>query len=237
MSQKNKLLKFAQIGTYPHLFQPKFTYEGGEEMEQKGRWNSDFFHNNNPITLELGCGKGEYSVEMAKNNNEGNFIGIDIKGARLWRGATDSLEQKMQNVAFIRTRVECTPRCFAKNEVSEIWITFPDPQLGGASKQKKRLTSARFLTHYQNFLVDGGIVNLKTDDDTLYAYTKAMITENNLPLLIDTNDLYQSEHYTGILQLKTHYEKMWNKQNKTIKYLRFKLPQEQQLHEIVFSLQ
>ena len=231
MSAKNKLFKFAQNETYPHLFQPKFTYEGTEELEFKSKWNENFFHNNTPLTVELGCGKGEYSVAMAREIPTGNFIGVDIKGARLWRGATDSFEAEMKNIAFVRTRVEYTPKCFGKDEVSEIWITFPDPQLGPKSKHKKRLTSSRFLTYYQNFLVDNGIVNLKTDDDTLYEYTKGIIEHNNLQLLIDTNNLYESEHYTGFLTLKTHYEKMWNKENRTIKYLRFRLPQNVVLEE------
>ena len=225
MSQKNKLFKFAQNETFPHMFQPKLMYGSPDDFELKGRWKSDFFHNENPITVELGCGKGEYSVAMANEIPTGNFIGVDIKGARMWRGASDSLEMGMKNIAFLRTRVEFTPKCFGKDEISEIWITFPDPHLGAKSTHKKRLTSSRFLSYYQNFLEDNGIVNLKTDDDTLYEYTKQVIAHNNLPLLIDTGNLYESEHYTGFLTLKTHYEKMWNKENRTIKYLRFRLPQ------------
>ena len=226
MSQKNKLFKFAQNETYPHLFQPKLMYDSPIDFEMKSQWNEKFFGNSNPITVELGCGKGEYSVAMAQQIPEGNFVGVDIKGARLWRGATDSLEMQMKNIAFLRTRVEYTPKCFGKDEVSEIWITFPDPQLGAKSMHKKRLTSSRFLTHYQKFLVNNGIVNLKTDDDTLYEYTKGIIAHNKLPLLVDTNNLYESEFYTGFLTLKTHYEKSWNKENLTIKYLRFRLPQD-----------
>ena len=231
MSSKNKLFKFAQNETFPHLFQPKLMYGSPDDFELKGKWNSDFFLNNNPITVELGCGKGEYSVAMAKEIPSGNFIGVDIKGARMWRGALDSYEQKMKNIAFVRTRVEFTMKCFAKNEVSEIWITFPNPQLGSKSMHKKRLTSSRFLSYYQNFLIDNGIVNLKTDDDTLYEYTKGIIRQNNLPLLIDTNNLYESEYYNGFLTLKTHYEKMWNRENRTIKYLQFRLPQDVILEE------
>ncbi len=149
----------------------------------------------------------------------------------MWRGAKDSLNDNMKNVAFVRTRVEFTPLCFAENEVDEIWITFPDPQLGPKKLIKKRLTSSKFLSSYQKFLKNNSFVNLKTDDTTLYEYTKEVIALNNLEVIHDTCDLYNSELYTGILTLKTHYEKLWNKENRVIKYLKFRLPSDLELKE------
>jgi len=225
MAKKNKLAKFAENKTFPHFFEPTLYYDIKEDFYLKSKWNSAFFKNNNPVFLELGCGKGEYSVNMAKIEADKNFIGIDIKGARMWRGAKNAMDENLKNIAFIRTRVEFTPLCFEKNEIDEIWITFPDPQLGPKKRIKKRLTSARFLSYYQNFLKDNACINLKTDDTTLYNYTKEVLLANNLEILIDTHDLYNSKHYIGILQVKTHYEKLWNNE-RTIKYLKFRLPSE-----------
>jgi len=201
------------------------------DYKLKSNWQKDFFKNTNPITLELGCGKGEYSVELAKQNTEINYIGIDIKGARIWKGAKDSLNMNLKNIAFIRTRVEFTPLCFAKEEVNEIWITFPDPQLGPKKRIKKRLTSSQFLSKYQKILIDGGIIHLKTDDDTLYEYTKEVLGLNKLEVLVDIMDLYNSDYYTDILTVKTHYEKLWTDKNRTIKYLKFRLPSSLTLNE------
>ena len=224
MSSKKKLLKFAQNKTFPHFFEPIFQFADPQDFELKSKWNSEFFKNNNKLVLELGCGKGEYTVELAQKYPQHNYIGVDIKGARMWKGASSSLAIKLENVAFVRTRVEFTPFCFGTDEVEEIWITFPDPQLGPRKRIRKRLTSSQFLNKYRGFLIDNGIVNLKTDDDTLYRYTKSLIALNKLELLTDTDNLYDSDCFTDVLAIKTHYEKMWNRENKTIKYLRFKLP-------------
>jgi tRNA (guanine-N7-)-methyltransferase len=231
MSKKKKLLKFEQNKSFPHFFEPQLFYSRNDDFHLKSVWNTEFFGNKNPIAVELGCGKGEYSVELAQMFPEQNFIGVDIKGARMWKGAKDSSDQNLKNIAFVRTRVEFTPLCFAQNEISEIWITFPDPQLGPKKRAKKRLTSSRFLSYYQSFLQDKGFVNLKTDDDTLYYYTKKLIEVNRLELVCDTDNLYESKYYTNTLSIKTHYEKMWNKENKTIKYLKFRLPQYKQIIE------
>lgn len=231
MSNKNKLQKFEENRSFPHFFEPKLFYDATKDFELKSNWKTEFFKNNNSITLELGCGKGEYSVQLAKENPDKNFIGIDIKGARMWRGAKSSFEQGLSNIAFIRTRVEFTPMCFAKDEVSEIWITFPDPQLGPKKRIKKRLTSSRFLTYYQSFLQDDAFINLKTDDTTLYNYTKEVIELNNLEIEVDTGDLYNSEYYNGILTVKTHYEKLWNEEKRVIKYLKFRLPTNKKIIE------
>jgi tRNA (guanine-N7-)-methyltransferase len=231
MSKKKKLLKFAQIKTYSNILEPVFNFSAPQDFSLKSKWHKDFLKNENPIILELGCGKGEYSVELAKKYPQNNYIGIDIKGNRMWTGATEAIESGLQNIGFIRTFIEFVHYCFGKNEVSEIWITFPDPQLGPRKRIKKRLTSSAFLSRYQQFLVHNGVINLKTDDDTLYLYTKSLIELNNLELLADTDDLYDSDYFTDILAIKTHYEKLWNKKKKTIKYLRFLLPQDLEIIE------
>ena len=228
---KNKLFKFEQNKTFPNFFEPKLDFLKKEDFYLKSVWKDNFFKNNNSIIVELGCGKGEYSVELAKKFPQKNFIGIDIKGARMWKGANDSQEQNITNIAFVRTRIEFTPLYFSNSEISEIWITFPDPQLRHRKRIKKRLTSTIFLGYYQKFLINNGIINLKTDDDTLYNYTKEIIKLNSLEVLVDTNNLYESEFYDDILSIKTYYEKMWNKENKTIKYLRFLLPNDKILIE------
>lgn len=232
MSAKRKLEKFAKNKTFPYFFEPILAYNEDNNFEYKGKWNKMFFKNDNPIIAELGCGKGEYSVNIAKNNSNLNLIAVDIKGARMWRGATDSLEMNLKNIAFLRTRIDFTQLCFGENEISEIWLTFPDPQLGPKRRIKKRLTSANFLSRYQFFLIDNGIINLKTDDDTLYEYTKNIIAKNNLELIIDTNDLYNSKYYCDVLTIKTHYEKLWNKENKKIKYLKFRLSKNKKIEEL-----
>lgn len=224
MSAKNKRLKFAQNKTFPHFFEPIFQFDNPQDFKLKSKWSTEVFKNNNKLVLEFGCGKGEYTVELAQKYPQFNYVGVDIKGARMWRGASSSLELKLNNVAFVRTRVEFAPFCFGADEVAEIWITFPDPQLGPRKRIRKRLTSSAFLSKYRDFLVNNGIVNLKTDDDTLYKYTKELIVLNKFELLADTDDLYNSDYFTDVLAIKTHYEKLWNKENKTIKYLRFILP-------------
>ncbi len=235
MSQKNKLSKFAENKTFPHFFEPELHYSMHTDYELKSKWKSDFFKNDNPIILEIGCGKGEYAVELAQQNLNINYIGIDIKGARMWRGAKDSFTMSLKNIAFIRTRVEFTPLCFSKNEVNEIWITFPDPQLGPKKRIKKRLTSSLFLSKYQNFLVNNGIIHLKTDDNTLYEYTKEVLLLNNIEIIKDIYDLYNSDFYTGIMKVKTHYEKIWTKKERTIKYLKFRLPSNLKLIEPIIE--
>ncbi len=224
MSKKKKLLKFSQNKTFPNFFEPVFIFSNPQDFYLKSKWNSEYFKNENEIILELGCGKGEYTVELSKKCPDKNFIGVDIKGARMWKGATDALDNNLINTAFVRTFIEFVDYCFAKDEVSEIWITFPDPQLGPTKRIRKRLTSSAFLSRYQKILKHNGIINLKTDDDTLYHYTKAVISLNNLTIIADTDDLYESDYFTDVLAIKTFYEKIWNEEGKTIKYLSFRLP-------------
>ena len=214
---KNKLAKFADMATYENVFQYAFDTLKQEGFPLKGRWNT-YFHNNNPIVLELGCGKGEYTVGMAHKFPGKNFIGVDIKGARMWKGATQALEEKLENVAFIRTNIDFIQYFFAENEVSEIWITFPDPQM---KKVNKRLTGTYFMKKYSEIIHDDGIVHLKTDSNFLYIYTRAMIAENKLKVLFETDDLYNSGLRDDILEIQTFYEQQWRERGLSIKFIKF----------------
>ncbi len=215
---KNKLQKFADMDTYNHVFQYPFAVLREKGFEMRGKWNELFFHNDNPIVLELGCGKGEYAVGLARRYPNKNFIGVDIKGARMWSGASQAKEEGIGNVAFLRTHIELITHFFAPGEVSEIWITFPDPQM---KKTRKRLTSTRMLELYRRILVENGIIHLKSDSPFLYTYTRAMVQENNFPILIDTDDLYNSGIDDDILGIKTFYEQQWLERGKSIKYIKF----------------
>lgn len=225
---KNKLAKFSEMETIDLVFQYPFARLQSEGFPLRGRWHSDFFHNDNPIVLELGCGKGEYTVGLAARYPDANFIGIDIKGARMWKGATKARDNGMDNVAFIRTHIELLDRFFAPGEVDEIWITFPDPQM---KKTRKRLTSTRFMELYRRVLKPGGIIHLKTDSPFLYTYTHAMVTANSLETLVDTADLYHSDVASDILSIKTFYEQQWLDRGLTIKYISWKLDRDTQLTE------
>ena len=215
---KNKLQKFEAMNHYPHVFQYPFSILEEKEFEMKGKWNELFFGNDHPIVIELGCGKGEYTVGLAKLYPEKNFIGIDIKGARMWSGATQSFQEKMTNVAFLRTHIELIDRFFASGEVSEIWITFPDPQM---AKVNKRMTSTRFIQLYSRILKENGIIHLKTDSPFMYAYTSAMIQANHLQVIAATDDLYKSGMIDNILSIQTFYEQQWLSRGISIKYIRF----------------
>ena len=215
---KNKLQKFEAMNHYPHVFQYPFSELQGGGMGMKGKWNESFFMNNHPIVIELGCGKGEYTVGLAKLFPEKNFIGIDIKGARMWSGATQSFLDKMQNVAFLRTHIEFIELFFAPGEVSEIWLTFPDPQ---QAKVNKRMTSTRFMKLYSRILKGKRLIHLKTDSPFMYAYTSAMIQANGLTVEVETEDLYNSGIVDEILSIQTFYEQQWLSRGMRIKYIRF----------------
>lgn len=232
---KGKLEKFADMARYPHVFEYPYSVADDVAFEMRGRWDECFFKNNHPIVLELGCGRGEYTVGLARMFPEKNFIGVDIKGARMWTGATDALREGLPNVAFLRTNIEIIDRFFSAGEVSEIWLTFSDPQM---KKATKRLTSTYFMERYRRFLVDGGLVHLKTDSNFLYTYTSYMIEKNGLPLEVATTDLYHSplaesatDEETRILHIQTYYEQQWIDRGLNIKYLRFRLPHEGLLEE------
>lgn len=225
---KNKLKKFADMETIDFVFQYPFARLQKETFPLKGRWGADFFGNDKPIVLELGCGKGEYTVGLARRFPDKNFIGVDIKGARMWTGASEARDTGMKNVAFVRTSIELIDSFFAPGEVSEIWITFPDPQM---KKATKRLTSTRFMNLYRRILVDDGLIHLKTDSPFLYTYTDLMVKLNSLPVVESTADLYASGSAGDILDIKTHYERQWLARGLTIKYLQFRLPAEGDLAE------
>ena len=227
---KNKLSKFAEMDTIGLVFQYPFSRlsaEGFDSFPMKGRWH-EFFGNDRPIVLELGCGKGEYTVGMAQLFSDKNFIGIDIKGARMHAGAVKARDMKMPNVAFLRTQIELIEHFFAPGEVAELWITFPDPQM---KKVTKRLTGTRFLGLYRKVMADGGIVRPKTDSPFLYTYTRAMALLNGLRCEVDTDDLYHSGLVDPILAIRTHYESQWLARGLTIKYLAFALPHDGDLAE------
>lgn len=218
---KNKLARFAENETFANLFQLSYEQITKEGFALKGKWNQEFFKNDNPIVLELGCGKGEYTVGLAKKYPNKNFIGIDIKGARLWRGCKTSNEDNMTNVAFVRTHIQMIESYFAQQEVSEIWITFPDPQL---KKPNKRLTCERFLKLYSNILKTDGIIHLKTDSQELYEYTKdEVLIPSKREIIYNTSDLYSSDFKEDVMEIQTFYESMYLKTGKPITYLKFKL--------------
>lgn len=229
---KGKLAKFAEMETFKNVFQYPFSVISDVPFDMKGHWREQYFHNSNPIVLELGCGKGEYTVGLARLFPQVNFIGVDIKGARMWTGAKLALEQGLQNVAFLRTNIEIIDRFFDKDEVQEIWLTFSDPQ---QKNVRKRLTSTYFMDRYRRFLVDGGIIHLKTDSNFLFTYTKYMVAENHLPLDFSADDLYHETpavlQGSPILTIQTYYEHMWMERGLNIRYMRFHLPHEGELVE------
>jgi tRNA (guanine-N7-)-methyltransferase len=229
---KGKLAKFADMESYENVFQYPFSVIEQVPFEMKGHWREQFFHNDNPIVLELGCGKGEYAVGLAKQHPDMNFIGVDIKGARMWTGATQAVKEGLKNVAFLRTNIEIIDRFFAPDEVTEIWLTFSDPQM---KNPRKRLTSTYFMNRYRHFLIDGGIIHLKTDSNFLFTYTTYMVEKNHLPLVLRTNDLYsensENSEYSEAASIQTYYEQMWIDRGLNIKYMKFHLPHEGELVE------
>lgn len=228
MAGKRKLEHFAEMKTFPHVFEPSLDEVFRKPYKLKGNWRKEVFKNDKPLVLELGCGKGEYTVGMGRKFPNKNFIGIDIKGARMWRGAKTSLEEKLANVAFLRTRIEFIESCFAANEVDEIWITFPDPQKKDR-REKKRLTGPLFIERYRQFLKPDGIVHLKTDSDFFYEFSVEQTQINEYEVLESTADLYGERIASfdtdtqEILSIKTHYEGIFTEKGHKIHYLKFKI--------------
>ena len=216
---------------YENVFQYPYSVVSDITFDLKGCWRQQYFHNDNPIVLELGCGKGEYTIGLAERFPDIDFIGVDIKGARMWTGATEALEKGLKNVAFLRTNIEIIDRFFGPDEVQEIWLTFSDPQM---KNPHKRLTSTFFMERYRHFLTDNGIIHLKTDSNFLFTYTSYMVDGNNLPLIVRTTDLY-GEQENNVLMLpraiQTYYEAMWMERGISIKYQCFRLPHEGVLTE------
>lgn len=238
---KGKLAKFADMASNPLVVECPFWQLQKEGFALRGNWHKEFFHNDNPITLELGCGRGEYTIGLAKQYPDRNFIGVDIKGSRMWHGAQEAMNSGMKNVAFLRTNIECIDGLFAENEVAEIWLTFSDPQM---KKATKRLTSTYFMERYRRFLVDGGLIHVKTDSNFLATYTKYMTEKNGLPLNQCVFDLYGSESTAAsdasstsvdpsdpLRTIRTYYEQMWLDRGIPIKYLQFALPHSATLEE------
>ena len=229
---KGKLAKFADMATYDNVFQYPYGALEHASFPLRGKWHEEYFHNQSPIVLELGCGKGEYTVGLARMFPEQNFIGVDIKGARMWTGATEAIRKGMSNVAFLRTNIEIIDRFFAPDEVSEIWLTFSDPQM---KNPRKRLTSTYFMERYRRFLIDQGIVHLKTDSNFLFTYTSYMVDKNRLPLLFRTEDLYHDPQRSTLnpllLSIQTYYEQMWMARGLNIRYQQFRLPHAGDLQE------
>jgi len=227
---RNKLSKFADMNSFPHVFQfPAYSfYRSDTEFNLKGKWNKDFFQNDFPIILELGCGKGEYTIGLAELYPEKNIIGVDIKGARMWTGAKYSFEKQMKNVAFLRTNIEAVYYFFDENEVSEIWLPFPDPQM---KKVRKRLTSTHFMKIYQQFVKPGGLIHLKTDSNFMFTYTCEMVKINHYPVRCITDNVYNSDNNDPALKIQTFYESQWIERGLKIKYLQFNLEKRETFFE------
>ncbi len=225
---KHKLKQFAELETFSNVYHHLQTQKEVEDFAMRGLWLKNHFKNNHPLVLELGCGKGEYTTAMASAFNDKNFIGVDLKGNRLWTGAKIALENNLHNAAYLRTRIENITSAFAKNEVDEIWITFPDPQ-PTEKRIKKRLTSLPFLNRYQQILKPGGIIHLKTDSALLYDFTMELIKQEGFELLLNSNNLYaEAEGFLGphhhlLFNTKTHYEKKFSAMGFSINYIRFKI--------------
>ncbi len=222
---KRKLQRFADVETFDNVAKPSMDEAIHDSFPLKGKWHQEFFKNKHPIVLELACGKGEYTIGLAKNYPDKNFIGIDIKGNRLWHGAKYALENKMANVGFIRTRIDFITHLFDFGEVSEIWITFADPQ---KERPRKRLTGEMFLNRYRKIMKSGGKVNLKSDSDLLYGFTKEVVADGKLKVEVDSDNIYEklipsigNEPLAKDLQIQTYYEKRWLGEGKKIKFISF----------------
>ncbi len=223
MGSKNKLKRFNENETFENVFQPTREELVNEIYALKGNWNKTIFKNDKPLVLELGCGKGEYSVELARRNPDRNYIGIDIKGARFWRGAKTALEENISNVAFLRTQIELIDHAFAEGEVDEIWITFPDPQIK-YKRTKHRMTNSEFLKRYKKVLKPDGIMNLKTDSEFMHGYTLGLLHGAGHEVLYANHNVYKQEGSPAeVTSIQTYYESQYLEQNKPITYIRFKI--------------
>jgi tRNA (guanine-N7-)-methyltransferase len=228
---KKKLSRFRELAYLERVFQPPFEEVFGKDYPLKGLWGTEVFGNHLPLVLELGCGKGEYTVGLARNHPNKNFMGVDIKGARIWTGAKAAHNEGLENVAFLRTRIDFINSFFAPSEVQEIWITFPDPQ-EKQRRQKKRLTGAGFLNKYQSFLIDGGRIHLKTDNQTLFRDTLDLVHYNGLPVEDQTSDLYGEGWNDERVSIQTFYEKRFLNEGNKINYLCFRLPAGVEIREL-----
>ena len=230
---KQKLAKWAEMETFNNVIQPDTACMSWNDHAVKGKWRTEIFHNQNPLILELGCGKGEYTIAMSETFPDNNYIGIDIKGARMWRGAKTAQEKALSNVAFLRIRIEFLSTFFADDEVDEIRIPFPDPH-PGRSNSNKRLSSPWFLNVYRNLLKKNGIIHLKTDNAELYNYTLSLARNNSLEILFSTEDLYSGKLPFEILSVKTHYEDIFLKEGSRISYISLRLDKNRLIEDGAF---
>jgi len=223
VGSKNKLKRFRENETFSNVYQPSREEVVNNEFALKGNWNKDVFKNDHPIVLELGCGKGEYSVELARRYPDTNFIGVDIKGSRFWRGAKTAVEENLHNVAFLRTQIELIEHCFGSDEVDEIWITFPDPQIK-YKRTKHRLTNEEFLARYANILKPEGVINLKTDSEFMHGYTLGLLHGAGHEVIYANHNVYRNEGAPEVVTaIQTFYESQYLEQNKPITYIKFRL--------------
>jgi tRNA (guanine-N7-)-methyltransferase len=223
VGSKNKLKRFKENETFENVLQPTREEVVSGEFQYKGKWNSDFFKNNNPIIVELGCGKGEYTIGLAERNPNINYIGIDVKGARFWRGAKTAVETGMNNVGFVRTQIELIENIFSSHEISEIWITFPDPQIK-YKRTKHRMTNSEFLKMYKRILKPEGVVNLKTDSEFMHGYTLGLLHGEGHEVLYSNHNVYKNEGSPSeVTEIQTFYENQYLEINKAITYIRFKI--------------
>lgn len=223
MGSKNKLKRFNENATFNNVIEPTREEVVSGEFSWKGKWHAEFFKNDNPIVLELGCGKGEYSVGLAQRYPDKNFIGIDVKGARFWRGAKTAIDEELHNVGFLRTQIELLEYCFAENEVDEIWITFPDPQIK-YKRTKHRMTNSEFLQRYKKILKPNGLINLKTDSEFMHGYTLGLLHGEGHEVLYANHNVYKNEGAPEVVTaIQTFYEKQYLEINKAITYIQFKI--------------
>lgn len=221
-----KLKKFAEVAEFPNVFQTHLFPEDGIFFPLKDKWKTDYFKNDNPITLELGCGRGEYTVELARRFPQQNFIGMDIKGARLWKGAKAAITEKLKNVAFVRNRIDFIETYFAPGEIDEIWIPFPDPQ---PNKEQKRLVAVPFIKRYRNIASQGALIHLKTDNQELYEYALEQVAEHKYPLLCSSANVYTdlktlgAERFALLTEIQTYYEKLFLSKGSKIHYAEFSI--------------
>lgn len=216
------------MATFDHVIQAPYNRDAHKDHELKGCWAKNFFKNENPVVVELGCGKGEYAVSLAEFFPQKNFIGVDIKGARMWKGSKLALQKGLKNVAFLRTQIEIIDSFFAEGEVEQIWLTFPDPQM---KRHSKRITSSGFMEKYRKVLAPGGIIHLKTDSNFQYQYTLALAKENDFEIIAETEDLYESPLLDQVLSIQTFYEKQWRERGLKIRYLAFNIGHDKPLRE------
>jgi len=233
---KKKLSRFKELGTLERVFEPPYEEVLQKDFRLKGKWSSEVFQNDSPLILELGCGKGEYTVGLARDHPGNNYMGLDIKGARIWTGARAAQEEGLSNVAFLRTRIDFISSFFTTYEVDELWITFPDPQ-EKRRRRKKRLTGAYFLNKYRQFLKDDGSIHLKTDNNLLYKYTLELARYNELVVDRCSENIYEEGWEDEVVSIRTYYETIFLNEGKKINFIQFRLPVHREIKELPYDVE